>query len=183
MSTIKIDQKRRSWGRTFGLVLLFLAIADQGISWMARDYFIQWTLNEEIRSKADWLRKKHEEGYSADPSLYCDTSKFLGIYPYEVCFKIYQNHVLDSEVYSNFAIGYKGPFPFLYPPFFPNFFPNSYLFQEGIRIKEYTNIFLKDSSIFRESENVGIHINEAFWIDHNGRRREINEQFKLEKVL
>ena len=184
MSAIKVDQKRRSWGRTFGSVLLFLAIADQGISWMARDIFVPWTLNGEVRAKADWLVEQSEENPFGSRNNFCETKRFLLIFPYRVCFSSGLKTLIGSDEYVGFSLSYRGPFPFVFPPFFPNFNTKSYFFQETLTLRASFMVYVNQDGIFRTIEVD--RIPETSWhrIELEDGRRIIGiDELELEKLL
>ena len=186
MGTIEIDQRRRPWGQILRLSLVFLTIADQAVTWIARDIFVPWTLNQEVLENADWMIEKAQEDYEIRLSkhYYCEIKRFLIIYPYQICFRVNLDAIVGSERYSRYRLAYRGPYPFFFPPLFPSFNSKSYIFRETATLNGRFGVYVNGNSIWR-TPDYGDERNEDWtWRElENSRRIRAIDELELEKLL
>ncbi len=186
MGMIEIDQRRRPWGQILGLSLVFLTIADQAVTWIARDIFVPWTLNQEVLAKADWMIEKSQEDYEARDFryYYCEIKRFLIIYPHQICFRASSDDIVGSERYSRYTLAHRGPYPFFFPPLFPSFNSRSSIFQETALLSDRFAVYVNGNSIWRTLD-FGEERNENWsWrVMENSDRIRVIDELELEKLL
>ncbi len=186
MSAIEFNQERRSWGRILGLTLSSLAIGDQAVSWIARDIFVPWTLDQELLAKTDWMIEKSQEDYETRGVgyHYCGIKKFLTIYPYQICFRVDSDDIVGSERYSRFTLARRGPHPFFFPPLFPSFNSKSSIFQETATLSGLFAVYVNGNSIWRTpnfgDERKG---NWSWRVIENSDRIGVIDELELVKLL